>query len=196
VHFSVMDCVKNIMVLFLVMASVHVSMATVYKVGDASGWSTQGTVDYKKWAAEKTFKIGDVIVFEYNNQFHDVLEMSHNDYDTCNTKAALKTYKSGNDSITISRYGHFYYLCGYPGHCEGGQKVDIRVVNSSKAPSPTSSPRPAAAPASHHHHSGSDAPSPSPAPLPSSPPKKSGASVSSKGVLGAAFGLAVLAIAH
>ncbi|KAF9590794.1 hypothetical protein IFM89_038386 [Coptis chinensis] len=162
------------MVLFLVMASLHVSMATVYKVGDANGWTIPVVDYYKKWAADKTFKVGDVIVFEYNNQ-HNVLEVNQNDYDTCNVTAALQTYESGNDSITLSRSGYFYYLCGIPGHCLAGQKVDIRVVDdSSNAPSPP----------------------PRPAPVPSSPTKSNGASASSKGVLGAVFGLAVLAVAH
>ncbi|KAG7026243.1 hypothetical protein SDJN02_12742 [Cucurbita argyrosperma subsp. argyrosperma] len=35
--------------------------ATVYKVGDAAGWTIIGGVDYKQWAATKTFQVGDVV---------------------------------------------------------------------------------------------------------------------------------------
>ena len=37
------------------------AVAAVYKVGDAAGWTTIGGVDYKQWAATKTFQPGDVI---------------------------------------------------------------------------------------------------------------------------------------
>lgn len=32
-----------------------------YKVGDSAGWTSMGNVDYKTWAANKTFKVGDEI---------------------------------------------------------------------------------------------------------------------------------------
>ncbi|KAF9589838.1 hypothetical protein IFM89_028773 [Coptis chinensis] len=44
------------------MASLHASMATVYKVGDANGWTIPVVDYYKKWAADKTFKVGDVTI--------------------------------------------------------------------------------------------------------------------------------------
>lgn len=39
----------------------RLSEATVYKVGDAAGWTTIGNVNYKQWAALKNFRVGDVI---------------------------------------------------------------------------------------------------------------------------------------
>ncbi|KAL3505900.1 hypothetical protein ACH5RR_031282, partial [Cinchona calisaya] len=38
-----------------------VSSGAVYKVGDSAGWTTIGKVDYRKWAATKTFQVGDLI---------------------------------------------------------------------------------------------------------------------------------------
>lgn len=37
------------------------AMGEVYEVGDAAGWTTVGHVDYKAWAASKTFSAGDTI---------------------------------------------------------------------------------------------------------------------------------------
>lgn len=37
------------------------SKAAVYKVGDSAGWTIVGHVDYRTWAAQKTFRVGDVI---------------------------------------------------------------------------------------------------------------------------------------
>lgn len=56
-----MALVERAFVLFMVMAFVHVSNAAVYKVGDSAGWTTLGNINYKQWAAIKTFEVGDII---------------------------------------------------------------------------------------------------------------------------------------
>lgn len=128
---------------FLTILSFSVVSATVYKVGDDAGWTTIGNFDYAKWASTKTFLVGDTILFEYNTKFHNVLQVNHTDFRACNAKAPITTYTSGNDSITIKRSGHLYFLCGFTGHCLAGQKVDIRVSSPS---GPSSSPSAAPAP--------------------------------------------------
>ncbi|KAB2062006.1 hypothetical protein ES319_A10G124800v1 [Gossypium barbadense] len=47
--------------LILMPALLRLSLAAVYKVGDSAGWTTIGNIDYKQWAATKTFQVGDVI---------------------------------------------------------------------------------------------------------------------------------------
>ncbi|XP_065859258.1 mavicyanin [Euphorbia lathyris] len=116
--------------------------ATVYKVGDTAGWTTIGNIDYKQWSATKTFHLGDLIVFEYNSQFHNVMRVTHNMYKSCNASAPMATYTTGNDSVTIKTRGHHYFICGVPGHCQAGQKLDINVPRlhvQQLAPSPSSS---------------------------------------------------------
>ncbi|KAI4317791.1 hypothetical protein L6164_025634 [Bauhinia variegata] len=134
-----------LMVLLMMMAAVGVSVseAAVYKVGDSAGWTTIGNVNYKNWAATKTFKLGDVIIFEYNSQFHNVMRVTHEMYKSCNGTSPIATFSTGNDSIKITNYGHHFFFCGVPGHCQAGQKVDINVprqkLSSATAPSPSSS---------------------------------------------------------
>lgn len=48
-------------VLLMLMVAVHISNAAVYKVGDSAGWTTIGNINYKQWAATKTFQVGDII---------------------------------------------------------------------------------------------------------------------------------------
>ncbi|KAH9624515.1 hypothetical protein KSS87_014014 [Heliosperma pusillum] len=212
--------------------------AGVYKVGDSSGWTTIGNVDYKQWSATKTFRLGDVVgnwwfshemcrksstetdndgkvlvvsgeiwwwcgwwrggccvggvggavvvvlvwsmvtgedmkkkkkkkflvvsgtfwkfwgrdvqsipeVFQYNPQFHNVMQVRHAAYKECNASAPIATHTTGNDTITITKHGHYFFLCGVPGHCQTGQKVDIHVlkpVTSTSAPSPSVAASPA-----------------------------------------------------
>ncbi|XWS13617.1 hypothetical protein CRYUN_Cryun36dG0053200 [Craigia yunnanensis] len=126
--------------LLVVMAALlQLSHAAVYKVGDSGGWTIIGNIDYKQWAATKTFQVGDIILFEYNAQFHNVMRITHPMYKTCNASAPLDTYTTGNDSINITTKGHHYFLCGVPGHCQAGQKVDINVLRTSET-APTTAP--------------------------------------------------------
>ncbi|KAM1104019.1 hypothetical protein ACFX2I_012408 [Malus domestica] len=122
-----------------VTAVLEMSSAAVYKVGDSAGWTTFGNVNYKQWAASKTFQLGDVIRFEYNPQLHNVIRVTHAMYRSCNASLPLDSYTTGNDTITITTRGHYFYMCGVPGHCQAGQKVDINAMRhpSSAAPTPS-----------------------------------------------------------
>ncbi|PIA44865.1 hypothetical protein AQUCO_01700441v1 [Aquilegia coerulea] len=177
------------LVFFMVIANLQVSKGVVYKVGDSSGWTIPGNVDYKKWAASKTFHIGDTIVFEYDVNQQNVVQVSYQNYTTCDVpKTPLASYKSGNDSITIKYYGHYYFVCGVPGHCKQGQKVDIRVPRPSptapiQPPSSSASP-PASSPTPSSYPSSSPSPSPSPTMETLAPPAHNNAPLSSKSFLG------------
>lgn len=76
-------------------------------------------------------------VFEYNPQFHNVMRVTHAEYKSCNATSPIMTRATGNDSITIDNKGHHFFICGVPGHCQAGQKVDINVL---RAPSVAAGP--------------------------------------------------------
>ncbi|KAE8728138.1 hypothetical protein F3Y22_tig00004779pilonHSYRG00152 [Hibiscus syriacus] len=129
----------------IVVALLRLSDAAVYKVGDAGGWTSIGNLDYKQWATTKTFQLGDIIHFEYNAQFHNVMRVTHSMYKACNASAPLATYATGNDTINITAKGHHYFICGVPGHCQSGQKVDINVLRESETAATPSGMSPASA---------------------------------------------------
>ncbi|KAI3981377.1 hypothetical protein MKX01_001822 [Papaver californicum] len=133
--------VKGLVMIFLCTTVFYVSSANVYKVGDSAGWTPIGNFDYHTWSSSKIFDIGDIINFEYDPLSDNVIEVNHTDYRTCNQTRPVVMYTSGNDSITIMKRGHYYFISGFTGHCEGGQKVDIRVV-----PESSTQPRSKAAP--------------------------------------------------
>ncbi|XP_047951174.1 mavicyanin-like [Salvia hispanica] len=150
--------------LFLVSNLAQFSFGAVHKVGESAGWTTIANVDYKQWAISKSFQVGDIIVFEYNSQFHNVMRVTHAEYKSCNVSSPITTHTSGNDSIVIDTHGHHFFVCGAPGHCQAGQKVDINVPRapSVAAPSPL----------------GSASATPAPPLAPGAPPPSSGASLS------------------
>ncbi|RWV99778.1 hypothetical protein GW17_00037299 [Ensete ventricosum] len=149
------------LVALLLVAGAGPVEGAVYKVGDSLGWTIMGSPNYTAWALSKNFHVGDTIVFEYNKSFHNVLEVSKAEYNACNASSPIATYATGNDSITIKTKGHHYFLCGFPGHCTIGQKVDIYIPKSSSAApstSPAASPpptSPAAAPSTSSSSSSS-----------------------------------------
>ncbi|KAI3526745.1 hypothetical protein L1887_06007 [Cichorium endivia] len=114
----------------------------VYKVGGSAGWTNIGHVDYKTWASTKVFHVGDTIVFQYNKDFHNVARVTYTDFLTCHGAAPYSTFTSGNDSFPIVYPGHYYFICTIPGHCEAGQKVDIRVPVAGRHSTLPSTPAP------------------------------------------------------
>ncbi|CAM0877065.1 unnamed protein product [Alopecurus aequalis] len=135
--------------------------AAVYKVGGASGWTILGNPDYAAWATKNTFKVGDIIEFKYPQGIHNVLEVNKADYHSCTNSTPIATHTSGDDKVTIKSYGHRFFICGVPGHCAAGQKLDVRVLKTQR---PRSSAAPSPAPAAS-----ASAPVPAPAPAAASP---------------------------
>ncbi|KAL3641996.1 hypothetical protein CASFOL_012811 [Castilleja foliolosa] len=125
------------LVLMMLVSLIKLSDGAVHNVGETAGWTIVGNVDYKNWAVSKTFHLGDTIVFNYKKEFHNVVRVTHAEYKSCNVSSPISTYNTGNDSITIDTMGHHFFVCGMPGHCQAGQKVDINVP---RGPSVVSGP--------------------------------------------------------
>ena len=86
-------------------------------------------------------------VFTYSPAYHNVMQVTNAAYETCNSSAPIATYMTGNDSITVTTGGHHYFLCGFPSHCQSGQKFDINVLlGSSMASTPSPMPSPSVPP--------------------------------------------------
>lgn len=78
--------------------------------------------------------------------------MTENDYKNCNKSKPLRSFNDGKTKIELSRSGPFYFISGADGHCEKGQKVEIKVLSAKhgaphRAISPSPAPSPFHAPA-------------------------------------------------
>jgi len=58
---AAMGMKKGLLVLTLGLAMAATSSAVVYKVGDTSGWTILGNVNYTDWTSKKNFRVGDTI---------------------------------------------------------------------------------------------------------------------------------------
>ncbi|XP_030942784.1 basic blue protein-like [Quercus lobata] len=97
--------------------------AATYTVGDAGGW----TFNVVGWPNGKTFKTGDVLVFNYNPTEHNVVAVDKQGYDTCTVSEGSKTYQTGSDKITLVN-GQNYFICGFPGHCGANLKMVVNAL--------------------------------------------------------------------
>ncbi|XP_021909800.1 mavicyanin-like [Carica papaya] len=131
-----MAALAKTMTLLLVAMALHgVFLGAVYNVGDSAGW-TIGHVDYQTWVSSKNFIVGDSLVFDYNNKFHNVKQVSEQDFETCNATSPIATHTTGSDTVTLKKLGNYYFLCGFQGHCEAGQRIQLVVGQPPRRPMP------------------------------------------------------------
>ncbi|XP_052201668.1 blue copper protein-like [Diospyros lotus] len=112
-------------VLVVLVGSAVPSLAAVYTVGEASGWTIGA--DYSTWTSDKTFSVGDSLVFNYGSG-HTVDEVSESDYKTCTVGNALTTDSSGATTVALKTAGTHYFICGVVGHCGSGMKLAVTVA--------------------------------------------------------------------
>lgn len=83
----------------------------------------------------------NLAAFTYASFLHNVEMLStKSDYDSCNTKAPVKSDSSGSTKVTLDKPSTTYYFaCGTAGHCAGGMKIAVTTANdgTSAGSSPT-----------------------------------------------------------
>ncbi|KAG2317639.1 hypothetical protein Bca4012_068545 [Brassica carinata] len=87
---------------------------------------------FNQWASHNRFKVGDTIRFKYKKD--SVLVVSEDEYKQCKaTKPQL--YSNNQDTVfKLDRPGLFYFISGVSGHCEKGQKMIIKVIETESSP--------------------------------------------------------------
>ncbi|KAK3210951.1 hypothetical protein Dsin_015657 [Dipteronia sinensis] len=101
--------------------------ATQYTVGDGFGWAVppnNSTNFYDDWVSNKTFQIGDSIIFNWTGE-HTATEVPKEYYDNCTKLGIILT--TPGVMVTFNENGTHYYLCSISTHCEQGQKVKIVI---------------------------------------------------------------------
>ncbi|KAL1310115.1 hypothetical protein HN51_052786 [Arachis hypogaea] len=126
-----------VLALFLAMNMALPTIATVYTVGDTSGWATGG--DYSTWASGKNFVVGDSLVFNYGSG-HTVDEVKESDYKSCSIGNSISTDSSGATTIPLKTSGTHYFICSVPGHCSSGMKLAVTVKDGKSSSSSSTTP--------------------------------------------------------
>nr|KAJ0200498.1 hypothetical protein LSAT_V11C600315600 [Lactuca sativa] len=115
---------------------------TTHVVGNALGWNIppNGPSAYTTWASTQTFRVGDVLLFNFITGFHNVVEVPKAAYGPCTTANTISIATTGPARVTLNAPGTHYYICTVGTHCQIGQKLTINVSAISTTPSPTATP--------------------------------------------------------
>ncbi|XP_047307753.1 cucumber peeling cupredoxin-like [Impatiens glandulifera] len=168
-----------IVALAVVALVVQSATGATYTVRDNLGWGVPGggATDYATWASTITFRVGDILVFNFGTGSHDVASVTKVNFDLCNTNGPITLQTVGPANVTLNATGEFNFICTFGRHCLNGQKLSINVTTASTTPPATPSPPPAPstpsptpAPATPSPPPAPATPSPSPAPSTPSPP--------------------------
>ncbi|XP_062195928.1 chemocyanin-like [Phragmites australis] len=110
-----------------------------YTVGEPGGsWDIR--TNFTAWASSIDFHPGDQLVFKYPASAHDVVEVSRSGYRSCSANP-VSMPRTGSNTVLLAAVGRRYFICGVPGHCDAGMKLQVRVVPAgcnSPSPSPPS----------------------------------------------------------
>ena len=72
---------EGVLMLALGLAMAATSSAVVYKVGDASGWTILGNVNYTDWTSKQNFRVGDTIgkcfIFVLSRSSHPFVQLCY-----------------------------------------------------------------------------------------------------------------------
>ncbi|KAK9137861.1 hypothetical protein Sjap_008455 [Stephania japonica] len=112
------------------------TIADNYTVLDGRGWTITSQDDYRNWAANKDFEVGDVLIFNFPTQQHDVVEVTKESFDSYSVNNMISLHLNGPARIRLNTTGNHYFICTFDGHCSAGQKLAISVKPDEDAVSP------------------------------------------------------------
>ncbi|WJX83059.1 hypothetical protein P8452_65749 [Trifolium repens] len=133
--------------LFALIATIFSTMVVAkdFVVGDEKGWRLG--VDYQSWAANKVFRVGDTLTFNYVAGKDSVVRVNGSDFQSCSIPLTSPVLTSGHDTILFTTTGRRWYISGVADHCQLGQKLFLTVQQPSShlalSPVPSASPSPA-----------------------------------------------------
>ncbi|CAM0877098.1 unnamed protein product [Alopecurus aequalis] len=134
-------CVVAVSCVLLTAVSASPSQPKVITVsGEARGWRqpTPGEETYNYWASRNRFhkmvsstEVRKLILFIYfRYAMNDsVLLVTRDDYKLCRgDRPALRLDGGEEARFRLERSGILYFISGALGHCDGGQRITVRVM--------------------------------------------------------------------
>ncbi|GLT66459.1 hypothetical protein SLA2020_388240 [Shorea laevis] len=124
--------------------------------GKADSWTSPPSSDsLSQWAEKNRFNVGDFLIFEYNPKSDSVLQVTKEEYESCNKSNPIKEYNDPKTKVELDRPGPFYFISKAEGSCEKGQKLTVVVLShghhSPKHSAPLPAPESAPATQLRHH---------------------------------------------
>ncbi|KAM7267835.1 hypothetical protein ACFE04_010001 [Oxalis oulophora] len=99
------------------------------------GWRipSDGASAYSTWAQNKTFKVDDVLEFNFDMWIDDVAEVTKSGFDSCIPEKMISHTSYSPALIPLLSVGQHYYICTHVTNCFMGQKLKINVTPASSS---------------------------------------------------------------
>ncbi|KAL1299285.1 hypothetical protein HN51_043726 [Arachis hypogaea] len=117
--------------LFCLLLLVNKGNAYEFVVGGQKGWSVPSDPNsnsYNQWAEKNRFQIGDSLVFNYQSGQDSVLQVSSEDYASCNTDGSSEKFSDGHTVIKLKQSGPHYFISGNKDNCAKNEKLVVIVM--------------------------------------------------------------------
>nr|XP_010907480.1 umecyanin-like [Elaeis guineensis] len=119
------------------------SLATVHIVGD-SIWTIPLNNDfYSNWSQNKSFNVGDSLVFRFEMGRYNVVQVSKREFDSCSAENPFRTFLIGPATVDLKEEGMLYFICSFGNYCLLGQKLSVPVQRPPPPPAALNSSSPA-----------------------------------------------------
>ncbi|XP_038890066.1 umecyanin-like [Benincasa hispida] len=137
---STMSFVWCMIALALAVMATTATASTIHKVGDDQGWRfpKDDPSFYTRWAANKTFIVGDKLEFIWTGT-HNVVEVRKDEYGNC-TEGETPLHELSPVTISLGTAGSKYFICAVVPHCSFGQKLSVIVESDISTMPPASAP--------------------------------------------------------
>ncbi|KAF7147247.1 hypothetical protein RHSIM_Rhsim03G0036900 [Rhododendron simsii] len=133
--FPKLYCIIGMLTMSLFPAqSVQLESIDYHQVGGLKGWTMN--LNPAEWAANEQFMVGDALMFVYDKNHYDVLEVDRSGYDSCDDKNLLMNVTKDTDSIFKLTEAKSYYFISSRDRCLQGLKMAINVNTLPPPPPP------------------------------------------------------------
>ncbi|KAJ0982623.1 hypothetical protein J5N97_010878 [Dioscorea zingiberensis] len=127
-----MNCKWLLLFLLLVLhASSSIVQATDHIVGDSLWTIPPSNKFYSNWSSNKSFSVGDNLVFKFETGFYNVLQVSRREYEDCKAENYFRAYFVGPATVSLTGEGMYYFITNFGNYCLLGQKVFVSVQRRS-----------------------------------------------------------------
>jgi len=122
-----------------------------------------------------------IAVFNYPSGKDSVIQVSSQDYDSCNTDAYTEKFSDGHTVIKLNQSGHHYFISGNKNNCLKNEKLEL-IVMADRNTKNTNTNQTSPSPSPSQFTTESLAPSPAPSqqqvppPVAAPPPQQEAAS--------------------
>ncbi|KAH7661667.1 Cupredoxins domain-containing protein, partial [Dioscorea alata] len=98
------------------------AQATNHIVGDSLWTIPISNNFYSIWSNNKTFSIGDNLVFKFETGFYNVLQVSRREYEDCKAENYFQAYFVGPANVSLAEEGMYYFITDFANYCFLGLK--------------------------------------------------------------------------